>query len=543
MSDAIIRSRVKISPKELSQIKQHLGAKSIENEIDNSIVGGFLAEIGDKIIDFTIGTGQTDLGQKAYSVGKITLIGDGVAEADGLSGGMLGEIVEIENKGRGLVLNLSQKSLGIVILGDYSQIKPGDAVRTTGRILSVPVGEKVLGRVIDPLGQPLDGKPEIQPEKFNPLEMIAPGVMTRQSVSVPLQTGIKAIDGMIPIGRGQRELIIGDRQTGKSSIALSTIINQKHENMVCVYVAIGQKRSNIAQFIAILEKFGAMAHTVVVAASASDSPAMQYLAPYAGCAIGEYFLQKGKDALVIYDDLSKHSWAYRQISLLLRRPSGREAYPGDIFYAHSRLLERSCRLNQKFGGGSLTALPIIETQAGDLSAYIPTNVISITDGQIYLESDLFNAGQKPAINVGNSVSRVGGAAQIKAIKQVAGRLRLDLAQYRELQAFAQFASDLDERTKKDLNRGSKLTELLKQGWDEPMPVEKQVVSIWAGTNGILDDLELSKIKDFESHLLAYIERHSPEIFKKISSEKVVSPETADKLAKIVRDAKQVFISQ
>lgn len=542
MSVAIIRSRVKISPKELSQIKEHLGAKSIKNEIDNSISGGFLAEIGDKILDFTVGVGPAAPGHQTYTVGKITLIGDGVAEADGLSGAMLGEIVEIENKGRGLVLNLSPKSLGIVILGDYSQIKPGDAVKTTGRILSVPVGEKVLGRVIDPLGQPLDGKPEIEPEKYNPLEVIAPGVMARQSVSVPLQTGIKAIDGMIPIGRGQRELIIGDRQTGKSSIALSTIINQKHENMVCVYVAIGQKRSNVAQFIAILEKFGAMSHTVVVTASASDSPAMQYLAPYAGCAIGEYFLQKGKDALVIYDDLSKHSWAYRQISLLLRRPSGREAYPGDIFYAHSRLLERSCRLNQKSGGGSLTALPIIETQAGDLSAYIPTNVISITDGQIYLESDLFNAGQKPAINVGNSVSRVGGAAQIKAIKQVAGRLRLDLAQYRELQAFAQFASDLDDRTKKDLNRGAKLTELLKQGWDEPMAVEKQVVSIWAGTNGILDDLELSKIKDFESHLLDYVDRHNPEIFKKISSEKIVSPETAEKLAKVVKDAKQVFVS-
>lgn len=542
MSDALIRSRVKINPKELSEIKKHLGAKSIKNEIDGSIPGGFLAEIGDKILDFTIGIDQPDQGQKVYSVGKITLIGDGVAEADGLSQAMLGEIVEIENKGRGLVLNLSQKSLGIVILGDYSQIKPGDVVKTTGRILSVPVGEKVLGRVIDPLGQPLDGKEDIQPEKYNPLEMIAPGVMARQSVSVPLQTGIKAIDGMIPIGRGQRELIIGDRQTGKSSIALSTIINQKHENMVCVYVAIGQKRSNIAQFIAILEKFGAMSHTVVVAASASDSPAMQYLAPYAGCAIGEYFLQKGKDALVIYDDLSKHSWAYRQISLLLRRPSGREAYPGDIFYAHSRLLERSCRLNQKSGGGSLTALPIIETQAGDLSAYIPTNVISITDGQIYLESDLFNAGQKPAINVGNSVSRVGGAAQIKAIKQVAGRLRLDLAQYRELQAFAQFASDLDDRTKKDLNRGAKLTELLKQGWDDPMPVEKQVVSIWAGTNGILDDIDLLKIKDFEKHLLDYVDRHNPEIFKKIVEDKLLSPETAEKLAKVVRDAKQVFIS-
>lgn len=543
MSDALIRSRVKINPKELSEIKKAMGAKSIKNEVDVSIPGGFLAEIGDKILDFTIDIDKSAKRQNEYSIGKITLIGDGVAEADGLSEAMLGEIVEIENKGKGLVLNLSSKSVGIVILGDYSQVKPGDPVRTTGRILSVPVGENVLGRVIDPLGQPLDGKEELKAEKYNPLEMIAPGVMARQSVSVPLQTGIKAIDGMIPIGRGQRELIIGDRQTGKSSIALSTIINQKDENMVCVYVAIGQKRSNIAQFIAILEKFGAMAHTVVVAASASDSPAMQYLAPYAGCAIGEYFLQKGKDALVIYDDLSKHSWAYRQISLLLRRPSGREAYPGDIFYAHSRLLERSCRLNQKSGGGSLTALPIIETQAGDLSAYIPTNVISITDGQIYLESDLFNAGQKPAINVGNSVSRVGGAAQIKAIKQVAGRLRLDLAQYRELQAFAQFASDLDERTKKDLNRGAKLTELLKQGWDDPMPVERQVVSIWAGTNGILDDIDLSKIKDFESHLLDYVDRHNPEIYKKIIADKILSPETAEKLAKVVRDAKQVFISQ
>ena len=543
MSDAIIRSRVKINPDELEKIKKHLGVRNIKNEIDSLISGGFLAQIGDKIFDFTIDIDQTVHRQKEYCVGRITLVGDGVAEADGLSEGMMGEIVEIEDKARGLILNLSEKTAGIVVLGDNSRIKPGDLVKTTGRILSIPVSQQVLGRVIDPLGQPLDGKENFEPEKFNPLEVIAPGVMARQSVSVPLQTGIKAIDGMIPIGRGQRELIIGDRQTGKTSIALSTIINQKNEGVVCVYVAIGQKRSNIAQFIAVLEKFGAMSHTVVVAASASDSPAMQYLAPYAGCAIGEYFLQKGKDALVIYDDLSKHAWAYRQISLLLRRPSGREAYPGDIFYAHSRLLERACRLNQKSGGGSLTALPIIETQAGDLSAYIPTNVISITDGQIYLEADLFNSGQKPAINVGNSISRVGGAAQIKAAKQVAGRLRLDLAQYRELQAFAQFASDLDDRTKKDLNRGAKLTELLKQGWDEPMAVERQVVSIWAGTNGILDDMDLLKIKDFENHLLAYVERHNPEIFEKILNEKLLSPETIEKLSEIVKDAKQVFIGE
>lgn len=541
---ATIRSRVKLSPEQVRRIKTTLNLSEVENHIDDSISGGILVQIGDKVIDYTTdGVLAGRLAGEEYSVGEVVHIGDGVGTVHGLSTAMAGEIVIFADGTEGLVLNLQEDATGVVSLSSERTTKVGDQVRTTGRILSIPVSDDLIGRVVDPLGKPLDGKGDIPSTQLNPLERIAPGVMAREPVNQPVQTGVKAIDAMIPIGRGQRELIIGDRQTGKTSIALSTIINQKGQNMTCVYVAIGQKRSSIAQLVATLEANDALDHTIIVSASASDSAALQYLAPYAGCAVAEYFLGKGKDALVVFDDLSKHAWAYRQVSLLLRRPSGREAYPGDIFYAHSRLLERACRLNKKHGGGSITALPIIETQAGDLSAYIPTNVISITDGQIYLEAALFNAGQRPAINVGNSVSRVGGSAQIKAMKQVAGRMRLDLAQYRELAAFAQFASDLDEKTQKQLNRGAKLTELLKQPWDKPMPVEHQVVSIWTATRGWLDDFDTTIVQDFESFLIGYINRHMPDIFKEIAREMKISEELEKKLEPVVRDAKQIFVEE
>lgn len=541
---AVVRSRVKISSKELGHIKKTLGVNAVVNTVDDTFAGGIIIQIGDKVIDYSAASVLAGEKQgREYSVGEVLVTGDGVATVDGLSSVMAGEIVSFESGMEGLALSLGQDTVGIVAMGDADELKSGDRVTTTGRILSIPVGKNFLGRVIDPLGKPLDGKGDITPERFNPLERVAAGVMAREMVSEPLQTGIKAIDGMIPIGRGQRELIIGDRQTGKSSIALTTIMNQKGQHMTCVYVAIGQKRSSIAQMISILEEYDAMKHTIIVCASASDAPALQYLAPYAGCAVAEYFREQGQDALIVYDDLSKHAWAYRQLSLLLRRPSGREAYPGDIFYAHSRLLERACRLNKAHGGGSITALPIIETQAGDLSAYIPTNVISITDGQLYLESDLFNAGQRPAINVGNSVSRVGGAAQIKAIKQVAGRMRLDLAQYRELAAFAQFSSDLDLKTQQQLNRGAKLTELLKQGWEEPMPVERQVVSMWAATHGYMDDIPATLIKSFETHLLSYVAHHKQTIYKSILDEKKLTEQNEKELESCVKDAKQVFVSK
>lgn len=441
----------------------------------------------------------------AKSVGHIESIGDGVAMVSGLVDCQMSEMLLFPGGIYGLALSLLSDKVGAVLLGNFEHLKEGDEVVTTGRVLSVPVGPEFLGRVVDSLARPLDSKPAPTPAAIYPVERIAAGVIARQHVNQPVQTGIIAIDAMIPVGRGQRELIIGDKSIGKSSIAITTIINQKGQNMKCIYVAVGQKRSFVAQLVNTLESFGAMEYTTVVAATASDPASMQFLAPYTGAALGEYYAHNGQDALIIFDDLSKHAWAYREISLLLRRPSGREAYPGDVFYLHSRLLERACRLNKENGGGSLTALPIIETQAGDVSAYIPTNVISITDGQIYLESDLFNSGFKPAINSGLSVSRVGGDAQIKAMKKVAGRLRLDLAQYRELAAFSQFASDLDAKTKAQLDKGARVSEILKQGWDEPLAVEKQVMLIWAVTEGYADKIELKNMSEWKKLLLSYLE--------------------------------------
>ncbi|MFH2085625.1 MAG: F0F1 ATP synthase subunit alpha [bacterium] len=439
------------------------------------------------------------------SLGKIESIGDGVAIVSGLTDCQMSEMLLFPGGIYGLALSLLSDKVGAVLLGNFEHLKEGDIVETTGRVLSVPVGPEFLGRVVDSLARPLDGKPAPTPAGIYPVERIASGVIERQHVNTPVQTGIIAIDSMIPVGRGQRELIIGDKSIGKSSIAITTIINQKEKNLKCIYVAIGQKRSFVAQLVNTLESYGAMEYTTVVAATASDPASMQFLAPYTGAALGEYYAYNGQDALIIYDDLSKHAWAYREISLLLRRPSGREAYPGDVFYLHSRLLERACRLNKEAGGGSLTALPIIETQAGDVSAYIPTNVISITDGQIYLESDLFNSGFKPAINSGLSVSRVGGDAQIKAMKKVAGRLRLDLAQFRELAAFSQFASDLDAKTKAQLDKGSRVSEILKQGWDEPLDVAAQVVLIWAVTEGYADQIELKNMSEWKKLLLSHLQ--------------------------------------
>ena len=469
--------------------------------------------------------------RKIQNVGKILQIGDGVAKISGLSKIGYHELVAFDQKTFGLALSLEKESVGVIILGSYQHLKAGDQAVATGKILQLGVSDKMSGRIIDPLGRPLDGRPPIKTSKNLPLERIAPGVLLRAPVNTPVQTGITAIDAIIPIGRGQRELIIGDRSTGKSSIPLTTIINQKGKDIVCIYVAIGQKESFIAQTAATLEKFGAMEHTIIVAASASNSASLQYLAPYAGCTIGEYFAEKGQDALVVYDDLSKHAWAYREISLLLKKPSGREAYPGDVFYLHSRLLERACKYDKKHGGGSLTALPIIETQAGDLSAYIPTNVISITDGQIYLEPDLFYNGIRPAINVGLSVSRVGGSAQIKAMKQVAGKLRLEMAAYRELAAFSQFSSDLDAATKAQIDRGARITEILKQGWDEPRPVENQVLLIWTVTNGYFDKIPVDKIKTTEKKLLEFMNRKYKKTLKSIAKEKALNEKIEKELKK------------
>jgi F-type H+-transporting ATPase subunit alpha len=438
-------------------------------------------------------------------VGSVISLGDGIARLHGLEKVMAGEMIEFPRNVAGIAMNLEEDQVGAVLLGDYADLKEGDEVRRTRRIISVPVGEALVGRVVDSLGRPVDGKGPIEASDYFPVERIAPGVIERQPVKEPLQTGIKAIDSMIPIGRGQRELIIGDRQTGKTAIAVDTIINQKDTGVICIYVAIGQKRSTVAQVVKTLDDFGAMAYTVVVVASASDPAPMQYLAPFAGCAMGEYFRDNNGHALCIYDDLSKHAAAYREISLLLRRPPGREAYPGDVFYLHSRLLERAAKLSEQKGGGSLTALPFIETQAGDVSAYIPTNVISITDGQIYLEADLFNANVRPAVNVGLSVSRVGGNAQTKAMKSIAGTLRLELAQYRALAAFAQFGSDLDKASQQQLHRGIRLTEILKQGQYQPLPVEKQIAIIYAGTNGYLDDLTIEQCRTFEKELYDYLD--------------------------------------
>lgn len=482
---------------------------------------------------------------KSYNVksetgftGEVIEIADGVAKVSGLANLSYSEMVEFPEGILGVAINLEEEEVGIIVLGDYLKIHQGDKVKGTGRLLSIGVGDELIGRVIDPLGNPLDAKGIIKTKKFYPVEKIAPNVTKRQPVNTPVQTGLKSIDSMIPIGRGQRELIIGDRSTGKTAIAIDTIINQKDENVVCIYVAIGQKSSRIAQMVNLLEKHKAMEHTIVVVASAADPASMQFIAPYAGCAIGEYIMDQGRDALVIYDDLSKHAWAYRQISLILRRPSGREAYPGDVFYLHSRLLERACRMSDEFGGGSLTALPIIETQAGDVSAYIPTNVISITDGQIYLESDLFYAGIRPAISVGLSVSRVGGSAQIKAMKQVAGKLRLDLAQYREMAAFAQFASDLDEKTKAQIERGGRMVELLKQNQCIPMSVEEQVMLLFTGTFGYLDDIPIDRISEFEIRFLDYMKTSHKKLLSTIKKEKKLSDEIIDDLKKVTEEFKK-----
>jgi F-type H+-transporting ATPase subunit alpha len=474
-------------------------------------------------------------------VGSVISVGDGIARVHGLDRCMSGEMLEFPHGVFGIALNLEEDQVGTVLLGDYTQIREGDTVKRTNRIMSVPVGEALIGRVVDPLGQPLDGKGPIQTDKRNPLERIAPGVVDRQPVREPVQTGIKAIDAMIPIGRGQRELIIGDRQTGKTAIILDTIINQKGGEMLCIYCAIGQKRSTIAQVVKTLTDHGAMDYTIIVAASASEPATMQYIAPFAAAAMGEYFRDSKRHAICFYDDLSKHAQSYREISLLLRRPPGREAFPGDVFFLHSRLLERAAKLNDKLGAGSLTALPVIETQAGDVSAYIPTNVISITDGQIYLEADLFNAGIRPAINAGISVSRVGGNAQIKAMKQVAGRLRLDMAQYRDLAAFAQFGTDqLDKATQAQLARGQRLVELLKQDQYQPLPVEKQVLIIWAASEGLLDNVAVEDVTRFERDLLPFVEANSPNVLKSLREKKALDDAVKAEGKKAIEAFKETF---
>ncbi|MFZ5625974.1 MAG: F0F1 ATP synthase subunit alpha [Bacillota bacterium] len=473
-------------------------------------------------------------------VGTVIQVGDGIARVYGLEECMAGELLEFPGGIYGMALNLEEDNIGCVILGPYTGIKEGDTVKRTGRIVEVPVGEALIGRVVNAMGQPIDGKGPIVTDRYRPVERVAPGVITRKSVHQPLQTGLKAIDSMVPIGRGQRELIIGDRQTGKTAVAIDTIINQKNTDVICIYVAIGQKASTVANVVKTLEDHGAMDYTIVVAATASEPAPMLYIAPYAGCAMGEEFMEQGKHVLIVYDDLSKQAVAYRELSLLLRRPPGREAYPGDVFYLHSRLLERAAKLNDELGGGSLTALPIIETQAGDVSAYIPTNVISITDGQIFLESDLFYAGIRPAINVGLSVSRVGGAAQIKAMKQVAGTLRLDLAQYRELAAFAQFGSDLDKATQARLLRGEKLVELLKQPQYKPMAVEDQVMSIFAAVNGYLDDVETSRVLKFEEEFLKFMHSQKADIVAAIREQKTLTDEIREKLKAAIVEFKKMF---
>ena len=491
-----------------------------------------------------------DQGAESRSVGTVVEVGDGIAQIYGLSGALSSELIEFPGDVMGMALNLEEETVGAVILGDPTEIKEGDTVKTTGRVVEVPVGAALIGRVVDPLGRPLDDKGPIAAARTRPVERIAPGVIARQGVDTPVQTGIKAIDALIPIGRGQRELIIGDRQTGKTAIAIDTIINQKGKGLVCIYVAIGQKLSTVAKTVAVLEQHGAMAHTIVVCAGAEFPAALQYLAPYAGCAMGEEIMEVGveidgvlvKDALCIYDDLSKHAWAYREMSLLLRRPPGREAYPGDVFYLHSRLLERAARMSDENGGGSLTALPLIETQAGDISAYIPTNVISITDGQIFLETDLFNAGQRPALNIGISVSRVGSAAQTKAMKKVAAPLKLDLAQYRSLAAFAQFASDLDKATQDQLTRGEKLSEVIKQPQYQPVPLERQVAILYVATKGLLDDIPTLRVRDFEARFTRFLDTEHADVMKKIASTKILDDETAAALEAAANDFRKTFLA-
>jgi F-type H+-transporting ATPase subunit alpha len=476
-------------------------------------------------------------------VGTVITLGDGIARVHGLDKVMAGELLSFPHDVAGIAMNLEEDQVGVVLLGEYTEISEGDEVKRTGRIMSVPVGDALIGRVVNALGQPIDDKGPISTNQFIPLERLAPGVIDRQPVREPMATGLKAIDSMIPIGRGQRELIIGDRQTGKTAVALDTIINNKGNDLICIYNAVGQKRSSIAQVVKILEDAGAMEYTIVVAASASEPAPMQYIAPYSACAMGEYFRDSKRHALVIYDDLSKHAASYREISLLLRRPPGREAYPGDVFYLHSRLLERAAKLSDKNGGGSLTALPIIETQASDVSAYIPTNVISITDGQIYLETDLFNQGVRPAVNVGLSVSRVGGSAQIKAMRQVAGSLKLELAQYRELAAFAQFGSDLDKATQAQLNRGQRLVELLKQKQFSPLPFSKQILIIFAGTGGFFDDLPVDQVRDFEAELYKFVDATNPALLRTIMEKKILDDGLKSQMSKLLKDFKEQFVAQ
>ena len=475
----------------------------------------------------------------AVEVGTVVEAGDGIARVHGLSGAMYSELLEFPNGIMGMALNLEEDTVGAIILGDYTSIREGDEVRSTGQIVQVPVGDGLLGRVVDPLGQPIDGKGPIKHEKTRPVERIAPNLVMRKSVSTSVHTGIKAVDAMIPIGRGQRELIIGDRFTGKTAIAVDAMIAQKGRDLVCIYVAVGQQASKVAQVVGLLEEQGALDHSIIVAANASDPAALQYLAPYAGCSIGEEFMDQGKEALIIYDDLSKHAWAYRQMSLLLRRPPGREAYPGDVFYLHSRLLERAAKMSDEEGGGSLTALPIIETQAGDLSAYIPTNVISITDGQVYLESDLFNSGIRPAVNVGLSVSRVGGAAQTKAIRKLASGMRLELAQYRALAAFAQFGtSELDVATRRQLERGQRLTEILKQPQSQPLSLGQEVAIIFAGVNGFLDDIEVNKVQAFCVALHSFLDSNYSDLLKEIEAKQELSSEIESRLKQGIEECKQ-----
>jgi F-type H+-transporting ATPase subunit alpha len=487
---------------------------------------------------------------EVIEVGEIAEVGDGIARVSGLAGAMASELIEFPPRpGRpqtitGIAFNLEHDNVGVIIFGEYAALEQGDAARTTGRIVSVPVGEALVGRVVNALGQPIDGKGPIKASGFRHIERIAPGVTVRKEVDTPVQTGIKAIDSMIPIGRGQRELIIGDRQTGKTALAIDTIINQKGQDMICIYVAIGQRLAQVAQVVATLERYGAMKHTIVMAASAAETAAMQYIAPYAGCAMGEEFMEQGRDALIVYDDLLKHAWAYRQVSLLLRRPPGREAFPGDIFYLHSRLLERAAKMHPDYGGGSLTALPIVETQAGDVSAYIPTNVISITDGQIYLESDLFYAGIRPALNVGISVSRVGGAAQVRAMRQVAGRLKLEMAQFGEVAAFAQFGAELDQATRRQLDRGLRIQEVLKQPQYVPMSLEQQVLILYAVTNGHLDDVEqVDQIKGWERDFLRYMVDNQPKIVQSIVKEKQLTDETTQALEAAIGAFKKIQASK
>ena len=571
--DISIKSAQPLSDEEMKKLTQIICETfiSCHNEVDTDVIGGVRMQVGDTVYDGTLAhtldrlsqdvednTRQSDSQMRSiadgikqqlekvngdidvFQTGEVLTLGDGICRVSGLADVMAGEMLEFPGGLKGMVQDLDKNNVGVVLLGPFGHLQEGDSVRRTGRIVEVPVGDALVGRVVDAMGSPIDGKGPIKTDSFRPVESPAPSVLARQPVSVPMQTGLKAIDALVPIGRGQRELIIGDRQTGKTAIALDAIINQKGEDVICIYVAIGQKESTVASVVEKLRSHGAMDYTIVVAATASEPAPMLYIAPYAGAAMGEYFMYKGKDVLVIYDDLSKQAAAYRELSLLLQRPPGREAYPGDVFYLHSRLLERAARLNEESGGGSMTALPIIETQAGDISAYIPTNVISITDGQIFLESDLFHSGVRPAINVGLSVSRVGGAAQLGAMKQVAGRLRVDLAQYRELASFAQFGSDLDKSTRDTLHRGARMTEVLKQGQYAPMSAADQVIAIFAVSEGYADDLELSDIARFESELIDYVNRSYPEFQDEVLSGKKLSAEQQAKLKECIVNFKKTF---